>query len=173
MAWQLLFAPLSVGIRAQDGRASPLTLSLLVLALAAGPATARGQDVPAPEMLLFEEPTVSAASKHPQTISNAPSSVSVVTREELKRQGYRTLAEALRSLRGFYGSYDRNYDYIGVRGFLRPGDYNDRILLLVNGHAYNDDIYQTAPLGYDFGIDLEAIDHPAPHSTAATRSSRW
>ena len=147
-----------MGIRAQDGRAT-LPFLVLAAALAGGPAIARGQDVPAPEMLLFEEPTVSAAAKHPQTISNAPSSVSVVTREEIKRQGYRTLAEALRSLRGFYGTYDRNYDYIGVRGFLRPGDYNDRILLLVNGHVYNDDIYQTAPLGYDFGIDLEAVDH--------------
>jgi iron complex outermembrane receptor protein len=135
-----------------------LALALLAL-LAARPAPARAEDPPAPEMLLFEEPTVSAAAKHPQTIDNAPSSVSVITREDIRRFGYRTLAEALRSQRGFYGTYDRDYDYIGVRGFLRPGDYNDRILLLVNGQVYNDDIYQTAPLGYDFGIDLEAIDH--------------
>jgi iron complex outermembrane receptor protein len=117
------------------------------------------EDPPLRRCCLFEEPTVSAAAKHPQTIDNAPSSVSVITREDIRRFGYRTLAEALRSQRGFYGTYDRDYDYIGVRGFLRPGDYNDRILLLVNGQVYNDDIYQTAPLGYDFGIDLEAIDH--------------
>ena len=134
-------------------------LLALLAALAPGPASTWAEDVPAPEMLLFEEPTVSAAAKHPQTLSDAPSAVSIITREEIKRLGHRTLAEALRSLRGFYGTYDRNYDYIGVRGFLRPGDYNDRILLLVNGHVYNDDVYQTAPLGYDFGIDLEAVDH--------------
>lgn len=109
-------------------------------------------------MLLFEEPVVSAATKHPQAAREAPSAVTIITREEIRRFGYRTLAEALRSVRGFYGSYDRNYSYIGVRGFLRPGDYNDRILLLVNGHTYNDDIYQTAYLGQEFGIDLEAVD---------------
>jgi iron complex outermembrane receptor protein len=110
-------------------------------------------------MILFEEPVISAAAKHPQAARNAPSAVTVITREEIRRFGYRSLAEALRSVRGFYGTYDRNYSYVGVRGFLRPGDFNDRILLLVNGHTYNDDIYQTAYLGPEFGIDMESIDH--------------
>lgn len=110
------------------------------------------------ELLLFDEPVVSTATKHPQSARDAPSSVTVITSEEIRRFGYRTLAEALRSVRGFYGSYDRNYSYIGVRGFLRPTDYNDRILLLVNGHTYNDDIYQSASLGPEFGIDLEVVD---------------
>jgi iron complex outermembrane receptor protein len=147
-----------VGFSSQ-GRAAPGVLLALLVALLCGPPPTAAEDVPAPELLLFEEPTVSAAAKHPQTLRDAPSAVSVITRQDIRRFGYRTLAEALRSLRGFYGTYDRNYDYIGVRGFLRPGDYNDRILLLVNGHAYNDDVYGTAPLGNDFGIDLEAIDH--------------
>ena len=110
------------------------------------------------ELLLFEEQDVSAAMKHPQSQREAPSSVTVVTAEEIRRLGYRTLAEALRGVRGFYVTGDRNYDYLGVRGFARPGDYNDRILLLVDGHTYNDDIYQTAPIGFDFGIDLEAVE---------------
>lgn len=110
------------------------------------------------ELLLFEEPSVTAATKHSQPANEAPSAVTVITREEIHRFGYRTLAEALRSVRGFYTTNDRNYSYLGVRGFLRPGDYNDRILLLVNGHTYNDDIYQTAYFGYEFGIDIEAVE---------------
>ena len=110
------------------------------------------------ELLLFEQPEVSAATKRPQAQREAPSAVTVVTREEIRRLGYRTLGDALRGVRGFYVTGDRNYDYLGVRGFSRPGDYNDRILLLVDGHTYNDDIYQTAPIGYDFGIDLEAVE---------------
>jgi len=47
---------------------------------------------------------------------------------------------------------------MGVRGLLRPGGYNDAILLLVNGHTYNDDIYGQAFLGTEFGIDMEAIE---------------
>jgi len=101
---------------------------------------------------------VTAAAKHPQSAADAPSSVTVITAEEIRRFGYRTLAEALRSVRGFYSSYDRNYGYVGVRGFLRPGDFNDRILLLVNGHTYNDDIYQQAYVDPTFGIDMEAIE---------------
>lgn len=113
---------------------------------------------PQREMLLFEEPVVTGASKRAQSLAEAPSAVTLITREEIHRLGYRTLAEALRSVRSFYGSYDRNYDYIGVRGFLRPGDYDDRILLLVNGHTYNDDIYGSASVGNEFGIDLEAVE---------------
>ena len=111
----------------------------------------------ASEMLLFEEPVVSAATKHLQAAGEAPSAVTVITREDIRRMGYRTLAEALRSVRGFYGSYDRNYEYVGVRGFLRLGDYNNRILVLINGHNYNDDVYGSGSLGTVFGIDMESI----------------
>jgi len=110
------------------------------------------------ELLLFEESNVTAATKRPQSARSAPSAVTVVTADEIRRFGYRSLAEVLRSKSGLYTSSDRNYSYLGVRGFLRPTDYNDRILLLVNGHTYNDDIFQQALIGNEFGIDLEAID---------------
>lgn len=110
------------------------------------------------EMLLFDEPVITAAAKREQRVSDAPAAVSVITRADIGRFGYRTLTEALRSLRGFYSTYDRSYDYIGVRGFQLPGDYNNRLLLLVNGHTYNNSVYQQAPVGFDFGIDMEAIE---------------
>ena len=71
----------------------------------------------------------------------------------------RVLGEALRSLRGFYISDNRQYTYLGVRGFMRPGDDNPRILLLVNGHRLNDKIYDTAAIGTEFPLDLELVDH--------------
>jgi outer membrane receptor for ferrienterochelin and colicins len=129
----------------------------LLLALLTVPRAAAG-DVQH-ELLLFEEIPITAATKHAQPSRTAPANVTVITREDIDRFGYRTLAEALRAQPGFYLSGDRASDHIGVRGFLRPNDFNDRILLLVNGHTYNNDIYQQAYVGQDFGIDLEAVDH--------------
>lgn len=113
---------------------------------------------PQSEELLFAEPVVSAAVKRLQPAREAPTAVTVISREELRRFGYRTLAEALRSVAGFYSTNDRSYTYLGVRGLQRPGDFSDRVLLLINGHSLNDDVYQHAPVGEDFGLDLEAID---------------
>jgi outer membrane receptor for ferrienterochelin and colicins len=102
--------------------------------------------------------SVYGASKYQQRLSEAPSSVSIVTEDDIKKYGYQTLADVLRSVRGLYVSYDRNYSYLGMRGFSRPGDYNGRVLLLINGHRVNDNIYDSAFLGNEFPLDLDLID---------------
>ena len=102
---------------------------------------------------------VFSASRHSEEVRQAPSSVSIITAEDIRRYGWRTLGDVLRSLRGFYTSSDRDYTYLGVRGFLRPGDYNSRILLMVNGHRLNDGVYDSAPFGTEFPLDLDLIDH--------------
>ena len=101
---------------------------------------------------------ISTASRYDQAVQEAPSSVSIVTAEEIRQYGYRTLADILRHVRGFYGTYDRNYSYLGVRGFARPGDYNTRLLLLVNGCRINDNIYDQAAVGTEFPLDVDLID---------------
>lgn len=102
---------------------------------------------------------VFGASRHFEDARIAPSSVSIITANDIRRNGWRTLADALRSLKGFYTSYDREYAYLGVRGFLRPGDYNSRVLLLMNGHRLNENIYDSALIGTAFSLDLDLIDH--------------
>jgi iron complex outermembrane receptor protein len=126
------------------------------------PATAQEKEkgaAPETEALLFQEiPSVFAASKYEQKVTEAPSWVSLVTAEEIKKYGYRTLAEILQSLPGFYLTYDRLYTAVGVRGFGRPGDYNGRILLMVDGHRLNEPIYDTAAVGTEFPLDVDLID---------------
>lgn len=102
--------------------------------------------------------TVYGASKFEQKVTEAPSAISIVTSDDIKRFGYRTLADILRSQRSFYITDDRNYYYVGVRGLCRPGDYNTRVLLLVDGHRTNDNIYNQVMLGNEFAVDVDLID---------------
>jgi iron complex outermembrane receptor protein len=126
---------------------------------------AKGDPAPATSLDLTEmsleslmSVSVISASKYEQKATEAPSSVSVVTAAEIRKYGYRTLADILNSLRSFYVTYDRNYNYIGVRGFAPPGDFNTRLLLLVDGHRINDGIFDTATIGTEFILDVDLID---------------
>ncbi len=110
------------------------------------------------QLMEVEVDTVYAASKYEQKVTEAPSSVSIVTADDIKKYGHRTLADILRSVRGFYVTYDRNYSYVGVRGVGRSGDYNNRILLLVDGHRINDNLYDQAPLGTELPVDVDLIE---------------
>ncbi len=102
--------------------------------------------------------TVFAASKFSEKVTDAPSSVTILTRDEIARLGYRTLADAIRGVRSFDVTYDRNYYLPGVRGFNQPGDFGTRILLLVDGHRVNDIIYDQSLVGRESLVDLDEVD---------------
>src|SRR4051812_8011069 len=101
---------------------------------------------------------VVAGSKRAQQSRDVASFVSVVSAADIREHGYRTLADILRTLPGFYVSNDRNYSYLGVRGFSRPGDWNSRVLLLLNGLRTNDNVYDLAYIGEEFSVDVDVID---------------
>ncbi len=111
------------------------------------------------EELLFQEiPSVFSASKYEQKVTKAPASISIVTADEIKKYGYRTFGEIISSLKGFYNTNDRNYGYIGSRGFGLPADYNTRLLLLIDGHRYNENIYDSFDTTAGFPIDIDLIE---------------
>jgi iron complex outermembrane receptor protein len=133
-------------------RAAVVALS----AMLAFPVRSRGAD----DFKFFEEEaTVVAATHRSQTVSRAPAVAHVITSQDIERYGYRTLGEALESVPGILVSTDRNYSYMNFRGIARPGDYNSRILVLVDGHRYNENVYGGVYPGADFGVDLRAVDH--------------
>jgi iron complex outermembrane receptor protein len=98
------------------------------------------------------------ASKHAQDASDAPVSITIITKADIRANGYRTLADALQDVRGFWVNSDRNYSYVGVRGFARPGDYNTRVLFLLNGHRLNDNIGNRVLIGTGFPIDMDLVE---------------
>lgn len=101
---------------------------------------------------------VAAASRSLQSVEDAPASVSIITASELRAMGYPTIAEAVRGIRGLYLSDDRTYDAVGFRGFSRPGDYGNRILVTIDGHSTNDDYAGSSSVGYDARVDLDDIE---------------
>jgi len=102
--------------------------------------------------------TVVGASRYEQKITEAPSYASILTAEDIKKNGYRTLADLLRTLPGVYTSYNRIFPTVGFRGFLTPGSFNSRVLLLVDGHVVNNSVYEHAPAGNDFPVDIDLVE---------------
>ncbi|HTV00823.1 MAG TPA: TonB-dependent receptor [Luteitalea sp.] len=131
-----------------------LTLFLPHLVMAQAPLP----DLSLEELMTLDSGQVYGASERLQPVTEAPASVSFITADEIARFGYRTLADILRSVRGMYVSDDRNFSLVGVRGFGKPGDYNSRILLLVNGHRVNDNVFGQAEVGAEFGMDAATFD---------------
>ena len=101
---------------------------------------------------------VTSASKVARQISDAPSAVSIVTADDIRAYGYRSIADIVNSMPGLYTPYDRSIYYLGGRGFGRSGDYVGRVLLMIDGYATNDNIYNEAYIGNDGLVDTELIE---------------
>ena len=149
--------PRSLSTRTRCG----LSVFAISLLFALAP-TARAQENPKDlgEVNLEDLGTIKvySASKHLQSASDAPASVTVVTSDEIQKFGYRNLADILRSVSGFYVTYDRDYTFVGVRGFGRLGDWNSRILVLIDGHRINNNVLGQALLGNEFLVDVDMIE---------------
>ena len=133
-------------------------LALLVAAAMMSGATgarAKTDDLSLEELLKVE------AIQTPKFAVNAeftPSSVSMLTRAEIRAFGWRTLADALRSLNGYTITNDHTYSYVGVRGISVPGDYRSRLQLLIDGIPVNENIYGSANFDSAFPLDLDLVE---------------
>ncbi len=142
--------------------ASFIRRSLLSGLIAVGAAAAAAEkdffSLSLEELGSIKVPVVVGASKHEQKITEAPSAVSIVTQDDIRHFGYRTLGEVLESVRGFYVTSDRIYNYTGLRGVNRPGDFGGRVLINIDGHRLNEPIYDSAFTGTDFLLDLDLVE---------------
>lgn len=104
------------------------------------------------------ETQVVGASQFSQQLIDAPSAVSVVTAEDIRRYGYRTLAEILNNMRGLNLSFDGIYYFPGGRGYGMPGEYAGRLMLRIDGLPVADNIFNQIYLGEDGLLDTELIE---------------
>lgn len=102
------------------------------------------------------EKYVKSASKYYQSESESPVSTKLITSNEIRRYGYQSLTDLLRTIGGFYINDNRKYERLGIRGFDRPNDFNNRILVLLDGHRLN--LFDGASVGNDLGIDMMNLD---------------
>jgi len=132
-------------------------LALLLATVWSAPASAK-DDLDALSLEALMEITITGASKYEQKQEAVAAAVSVIGRDEIRAFGWRTLGEALNSLPGIHLTYDRQYTYLGARGFGLPGDSNTRVLVAINGNRVNDTTYDSALFGREFPLDLDLIE---------------
>lgn len=88
---------------------------------------------------IHEEQFVSTATKTREKISKSGSSVSIITRQDLKNMGARNLMDALKRLPGF--SVQETYigiPAIEVRGSLSSD--SEKVLFMIDGHSVNNNL---------------------------------
>jgi outer membrane receptor protein involved in Fe transport len=86
---------------------------------------------------LFEEQTVITATKKEEKLSDAPASMTVITAEDIRRYGYRSLPEALARVPEVYVHYQGHNEGANFRGFF-ANNVSRRVLYLLNGMKLND-----------------------------------
>jgi outer membrane receptor for ferrienterochelin and colicins len=109
---------------------------------------------------LMEQSIVSTPSKSAESSSTAPATSSIVTAEDLRRHGLRSLDEALNyAALGMVTTSPEHAVEIGARGVLLTGDYGNHVLLLIDGVPANEPWNGTAYFERGAGVPFELIDH--------------
>jgi len=109
---------------------------------------------------LVDEPIVSTASQSLEAASAAPATSTSISADELRRFGIRSLDEAINYLSlGMVTQNPLHSVDIGARGVLLTSDFGNHVLLLVNGHAMNEQWDGTAYFERGAAIPFELIDH--------------
>ncbi|MEM7763752.1 MAG: TonB-dependent receptor plug domain-containing protein [Pseudomonadota bacterium] len=131
-------------------------LGLLLLVLSAG-ANAQEDNF---DNLFFDDPLdiTSELPLNEEPLSDAAAYVTVITAEMIDAFGYRTIGELLSAQAGFYVSDDGPRSYIGVRGLASPGEFNSRILFMVNDQRLNDGALDAWLSSDAAPIDIRSIE---------------
>ena len=109
---------------------------------------------------LLDEHVVTGASKADELAKVAPATTSVITAEDMNRFGIRSLAEAIDFLgMGLVTQNPLHSVEVGGRGVLLTSDFGNHVLLVVDGHVFNEPWGGTAYFEQGAGIPLEMIDH--------------
>lgn len=150
-----------------------LALALASSGAAAAPQAEAAAEPSLEELLRIELPRsrgelgVSTAGRLAQSADLAPAVTHVLTRQEIERLGLRRFTDVLRRLPGFHARDGQEFARVSVRG-IGPGDFNGRVLFLLDGMRLNENIYDAGQIDLDFVLDVSLIERvefiPGPGS---------
>jgi len=128
----------------------------LLLLLHGSTAHAQTSDLEA----LLAESIVSTPSRAAESATSAPATSSVITAEELRAHGLRSLDEAINyASLGMVTTNPEHAVEVGARGVLLTSDYGNHILLLIDGVPANEPWNGTAYFERGAGVPFEMVDH--------------
>jgi len=143
-------------------------ISALILWLASASAQSTGPVNPfrepdESELFRFDEQLVTVASRYAQTVRKAPSIVTLITADEIRMNGFRTVSDALRTIPGVYlWKSSEGRDLAAVRGVISPD--NNKLLIMVDGVPFYDGLYTHGFIGDPLPISaikqIEVIKGP-------------
>jgi len=113
---------------------------------------------------LFGEPVTASAIGKPQRTSESPSTIHIITAEEIRRSGAYNIAQILERVVGLdVLNSNIAQQSIGVRGFAKP--QASQTLIMVNGrHLFSDDLYEvewnTQPIELSEIQQIEIVKGP-------------
>ena len=136
----------------------PASLALALTVAAAASSAAEREDLSAVPFDQLVKREVVTGSTLARQISNSPSAVAIVTAEDIRAYGYRTIADVINSMRGLYTTSDGRYQYMGGRGFGAPGDYTGRIMVLIDGYVTQDSLFNQAYIDESGLLDLALVE---------------
>ena len=109
------------------------------------------------EMLLFYdmEDLIVTATKHPQKVADAPAIATVISSDEIRKMGARTLIDIFRKVPGMGTSYSYiSRQQVEIRGIKTPTSVTVKVL--IDGHAVN----TNSTGGFDYfwnHLDVDSI----------------
>lgn len=112
-------------------------------------------DIPFEQLLHTE---VITAEKLARQISEAPSAVSIVTAQDIRDFGYRSLSDILDSMRGLSMAHNSRRGFLSGRGYANSGSNSGRLTLLIDGYRATDGFFGRTNFGADGFLDVDLIE---------------
>src|SRR5579872_1604897 len=113
---------------------TPVVVALSVTTATLAEAQSQGQSVDDLDLVKLLNVQVSTATKTSESLDEAPAVITVVTKEDIHRWGYRNVAEVLNHCVGFYSIDDGIQPNVAVRGMTGGLDSESGVIkVMIDG----------------------------------------